>query len=430
MIIAGFDPRDPYSLFQATCDKNFDGLGHKVGKIHFYSHKLAVLYTDDSKHKTSEQTRDFASLVYSTLIPRDKIPPTAITFGHAYFQLKRAIEKYSNPVTTLLDLIHSFERMPVMSASIRKEIPKLKAMLYLMIDLNSSSMEDQQEMAKTAVVKKYFNLEAGVYKLKAIEFAPELIDSFIPFLADAFLLSNDNPMFPDSERKYIHIFLSDAGKLLEFKIKQSIKQWIIDKKVLESKFYTKNPLEIDASEEVDGSLFDSEEAQAVLKETSSFNATHKEVKWGEGTLCRDLIRFAEWRMGRTFREWWDSYEIKDGRTKTKVKEESSDDEEATDLPKIKFKSKHGELSVDQEILIEKAMKENPEMVDSFLALFGFNDLSPLLEDTDGGGYFNTFGKQLREYTFLKMVEEEKKRPSTLKLDKIDFKAKLPEHTFL
>ena len=429
MIIAGFDPRDPYSLFEATCDKNFDGLGHKVGKIHFYSHKLAVLYTDDSKHKISEQTRDFACLVYSSLIPRSAVPPTAITFGHAYFQLKRAIEKYSNPMSTLLDLVHSFERMPVMSASIRKEIPKLKAMLYLMIDINSSSVEDQEEMAKTAVVKKYFNLEAGVYKLKAVEFSPELIDSFIPFLADAFLLSNDNPMFPDSERKYIHVFLSDAGKLLEHKIKKSIKEWIIEKKVLESKFYTKNPLEIDASEEVDGTWFDSDEAQAIIKETSTFNATHKEVKWGEGTLCRDLIRFAEWRMGRTFRDWWDSYEIKDGKTKPKVKEESSDDEE-TDLPKIKFRSKHGELSVDQEILIEKTLKEKPKMLESFLDLLMTDDLSPLLEDTDGDAYFNTFGKQLREYAFLKLAEDQKKRPSSLQLEKIDFKPKTAEHTIL
>ena len=173
-----------------------------------------MLYVDDSKHKISEQTRDYASLVYSSLIPRDSIPPTAITFGHAYFQLKRAIEKHSNPVSTLLDLVHSFERMPVMSASIRKEIPKLKAMLYLMIDINSSSFEDQEEMGKTAVVKKYFNVEAGVYKLKAIEFSAELIDAFIPFLADAFLLSNDNPMFPDSERKYIHVFLVGCRKAL------------------------------------------------------------------------------------------------------------------------------------------------------------------------------------------------------------------------
>ena len=213
-------------------------------------------------------------------------------------------------------------------------------------------------------------------------------------------------------------FLSDAGKLLEHKIKKSIKQWIIDKKVLESKFYTKNPLEIDSSEEVDGSWFDSEEAQAIIKETTTFNATHKEVKWGEGTLCRDLIRFAEWRMGRTFREWWDSYELKDGKTKVKPKEESSDDEESTDLPKIRFRSKHGELSVDKEILIEKTLKEKPEMLESFLDLLMTDDLSPLLEDTDGDAYFNTFGKQLREYAFLKLAEEQKKRPSSLQLERL------------
>ena len=225
MPICLFDPRDIKQFYLAATNFSYHKKGNEVAKLHFHTHRVASLQIDYSDLKNHPDTLHFSKYLYQNIQGGLERPPHHCTFAHAHFQLKYTLENFKNPVTVLLDLIHAMERINFMSSSLRIQVPTLKAVVYMLIDLNRKSIEATSKVMEIPFVQRFISFERGVFKLRATAFSEELIDPFVPFLADSFLLAQDVPL-EEGERLRMPYFIEDAGKKLEAKIEKSIGQWL------------------------------------------------------------------------------------------------------------------------------------------------------------------------------------------------------------
>ena len=381
MPIVAFDPRcvdnrvsGNLALYLAINNRCYNKCAQKVGQLHFHTHRLASLTVDDSDHKLHPDTKDFAAYIYSCLIPRGyEAPPRAITFGHAHYKLKQVLQQKQNPAVTVIELIHTLEKITVMSHTMRKDIPALKAAFYLLLDINRMTIPQKHEMRHHPIVKKYMSFEQNTFKLRADTFHPELIDPLIPFLADAFLLANYEPYDPELARRRISYMVTDASMKLEDQMNTSIRRWL-------------SANQYRTLEEVDGILITAEDFKKFYEHTT-FEATDSEgasadIPWGSGTLCRDLIKLVEWKMGGgfTFQKWWDSYLPENQH----LRKESTDG----DAPNISLEYPYSPLSPGRPTIIPEVKPRPAKLTeDELLGLHHF------LENEDVG--VNVFFAMLR-----------------------------------